>query len=73
LGLDVHEAPGFSEFSTNDDILEPGSVITLEPGLYYPARDAGVRLEDTLWIQQDGRPQLLADYPMDLVLPVESA
>lgn len=71
LGLDVHEAPGFSEFSTNHDVLEPGSVITLEPGLYYPARDMGVRLEDTLWIEADGSPQILADYPLDLVLPVK--
>ncbi len=73
LGLDVHEAPGFSGLSSNDDVLEPGSVITLEPGLYYPERDLGVRLEDTLWIRPDGPPEILTEYPLDLVLPVHGA
>lgn len=73
LGLDVHEAPGFSGLSSNDDILEAGSVITLEPGLYYPERELGVRLEDTLWIRPDGTPEILAEYPMDLVLKVKRA
>jgi Xaa-Pro aminopeptidase len=73
LGLDVHEAPGFSGLSSNGDVLEPGSVITLEPGLYYPEHDLGVRLEDTLWIRPDGSPEVLAGYPLDLVLPVHGA
>jgi Xaa-Pro aminopeptidase len=73
LGLDVHEAPGFNGLITNDDVLEPGSVITLEPGLYYPELDLGVRLEDTLWIRPDGSPEVLADYPLDLVLPINGA
>lgn len=73
LGLEVHEAPSFSGLSTNPDILEPGSVITLEPGLYYPERDLGVRLEDTLWMRPDGTPDVLAEYPLDLVLPVKGA
>jgi Xaa-Pro aminopeptidase len=71
LGLDVHESPAFSGLSTNDDILEPGSVVTLEPGLYYPESDLGVRLEDTLWIHADGSSEILAEYPLDLVLPVQ--
>jgi Xaa-Pro aminopeptidase len=70
LGLDVHEAPSFAGLITNDDVLEPGSVITLEPGLYYPERDLGVRLEDTVWMRPDGTPEVLADYPLDLVLNV---
>jgi Xaa-Pro aminopeptidase len=73
LGLDVHEAPGFSGLSSNDDVLEAGSVVTLEPGLYYPERDLGVRLEDTLWIRPDGSPEILAEHPLDLVLPVRGA
>jgi Xaa-Pro aminopeptidase len=71
LGLDVHEAPSFSGLKSNDDLLEPGSIITLEPGLYYPGRDIGVRLEDTLWMRPDGRPEILAEYPLDLILPVK--
>jgi Xaa-Pro aminopeptidase len=73
LGLDVHERPSFSGLSTNDDVLEAGSIVTLEPGLYYPQRDLGVRLEDTLWIGADGSPEVLAEYPLDLVLPIHGA
>lgn len=73
LGLDLHEAPSFIGLDSNDDVLEPGSVITLEPGLYYPERDLGVRLEDTLWVRPDGTPEVLAEYPLDLVLPMNGA
>jgi hypothetical protein len=30
-----------------------------------------MRLEDTYWIRQDGSPEVLAEYPKDLVLPVK--
>lgn len=52
------------------DILAPGSVITIEPGLYYPERNLGVRLEDTVYVRPDGTFEIPAAYPMDLVLPV---
>jgi len=68
LGLDVHEAPFFRLQSEPPAVLQPGHVVTIEPGLYYPERGLGVRLEDTLWIGGDGA-QVLAPYPMDLLLP----
>ena len=34
--------------------LDPGVVVTIEPGLYYPERGLGVRLEDTVWFRPDG-------------------
>jgi Xaa-Pro aminopeptidase len=71
VGLKIHERP-FSGFSAvKEDILKPGVVITLEPGLYYPERGMGVRLEDTLWARPDGTFEVLAEYPEDLVLPVK--
>jgi Xaa-Pro aminopeptidase len=46
-------------------------VFTIEPGLYYPERGIGVRLEDTYWISPDnGGAQLLVDFPLDFVLPM---
>jgi len=33
----------------------------------------GVRLENSYWVTPDGRIELLAEYPMDLILPVKSA
>jgi Xaa-Pro aminopeptidase len=69
LGLEVHEHPSFRLPQEPPDILSAGHVVTIEPGLYYPQRGFGVRVEDTLSISPDG-PQVLAPYPMDLVLPV---
>jgi Xaa-Pro aminopeptidase len=69
LGLEVHEYPNFSLQHEPPDVLEAGHVVTIEPGLYYPERGFGVRVEDTLWIGPDG-PQVLAPFPMDLILPL---
>ena len=71
LGLDVHEAPWFGAHESNTDRLEPGVVVTIEPGLYYPERGLGCRIEDTVWARSDGRFEVLADFPYDLVLPVK--
>lgn len=43
IGLEVHEGPGLSMKS--DIILEPGMVVTCEPGIYIPGL-GGVRIED---------------------------
>jgi Xaa-Pro aminopeptidase len=72
IGLNIHERPWSGTSSDDKDCLVPGAVFTLEPGLYYPDQDMGVRLEDSLWVRPDGRIEILADYPMDLVLPVKS-
>ncbi len=73
VGLNIHESPAFTDIEQNNDRLEPGMVFTLEPGLYYPERGMGVRLEDTLVIGRDARIEVLAEYPMDLVLPMRKA
>jgi len=71
VGLNIHERP-FSSFTTGDDQrLAPGVVITSEPGLYYPEKGMGFRIEDTLWVRPDGKIELLAEYPYDFVLPMK--
>ncbi len=70
VGLAIHEAPSFSHLDTNRDRVQSGSVFTIEPGLYYPERNVGVRLEDTVWMRPDGTVEILAEFPYDLVLPV---
>lgn len=72
LGLYVHERPVFGVGATEQDRLDPGVVVTIEPGLYYPERGMGVRLEDTVWVRPDGTIEVLADYPLDLVLPMKA-
>ncbi len=52
-------------------MLLPGSVVTIEPGLYYPEKGMGCRLEDSVWVRPDGVMEILAEYPYDLVLPMK--
>ncbi len=71
LGLRVHEKP-FSSFTASDnDILEVGSVFTLEPGLYYPDKEMGVRLEDTFYVNPQGNFVALAHHPKDILLSIK--
>lgn len=71
VGLQVHERPACNNSGATSDLLAPGTVFTLEPGLYYPERSLGVRIEDTLWTRPDGTFEILADFPKDLILPVK--
>ena len=71
LGLNVHEKPLSGFTAAPDDILIPGVVFTIEPGLYYPEKDMGVRIEDTVYLNENGQFEILADYPYDLVIPVD--
>ncbi len=71
LGLHVHEQPWIRANLSADDCLRSGMVFTIEPGLYYPERGLGLRLEDTFWAKPDGSFEVLAPYPLDLVLPIK--
>ncbi len=71
VGLNIHEKPWFSRPDDSSNALVPGSVFTIEPGLYYPEKGMGVRLEDTYYVTSDGRFERFVDYPMELVLPMK--
>ncbi len=66
VGLDVHEAPRLGGPPTNVQTLEPGMVVTIEPGLYYPSRGLGVRIEDLVWVREDGSIENLTRIPYAL-------
>ena len=67
IGLEVHEKPFFSLTPTNHDLIEVGDVVTIEPGLYFPDREIGVRIEDTLVVRDDGRVESLCRSDRSLV------
>lgn len=50
VGLEIHEFPFIGN---NEELLEEGNVITIEPGLYYPDI-GGIRLEDLILVTPDG-------------------
>ena len=73
LGLDVHDVGSYA-VAGEPRRLEPGMVLTIEPGLYIPAdagdapkrlRGIGVRIEDDVLVPEEGRDVLSADLPTD--------
>ncbi len=71
LGLDVHDVGGYTAGGA-PRLLEPGMVLTIEPGLYLPpdpdSRDSaftgmGVRIEDDVLVTEDGSENLTASLP----------
>jgi Xaa-Pro aminopeptidase len=63
MGIDVHDVGTYYEVGGDSQKLEPGMVLTIEPGLYVPAADEdapealrgiGVRIEDDILVTPDG-------------------
>ena len=57
LGLDTHDLGR----ATADLVLKPGMVLTVEPGLYIPEENIGIRIEDDVVVTKDGNEVLTRD------------
>ncbi len=64
VGLDIHEEPSVGPGSTA--ILVPGTVVTVEPGVYLPGT-GGVRIEDTLVVTEDAS-RSLTQFPKEVAV-----
>ena len=59
LGIDVHDVASIYK------VFEPGMVFTVEPGIYVPAEDIGVRIEDNIVITEEGHINLMKNIPIE--------
>jgi Xaa-Pro aminopeptidase len=64
VGIEIHESPNLSPESKT--ILEPGMVVTVEPGIYFPKK-FGIRIEDTVLVTKEGH-RVLTDVGKSLFL-----
>ncbi|MFY9265011.1 MAG: aminopeptidase P family protein [Solirubrobacterales bacterium] len=64
VGLEVHERPTLA--ARSEDSLEPGHVVTVEPGVYIPG-ELGVRIEDLIVVEAGG-PRILSLASKDLLV-----
>jgi len=71
IGLNIHEKPFSGSNAAPQDVLIPGVAFTIEPGLYFPSQNMGVRIEDTIYLDYHGKFQIPAEYPYDLVIPMK--
>jgi Xaa-Pro aminopeptidase len=60
LGLDVHDV------GTKDAELKPGMILTCEPGIYIPAENTGIRIENNILITPNGNTDLMEDIPVEI-------
>lgn len=67
IGLEDHEVGDVS--LANDEIIMPGQCFSVEPGIYLYDEGIGVRIEDILYITEDGC-EILNEYPKDEIIVV---
>ena len=60
IGLDTHDA------GKKDIILEPGMILSCEPGIYIPEEKTGIRLENTILITESANEDLMSHIPMEI-------
>lgn len=59
LGIDVHD------FASRYEPFAVGNILTCEPGIYIPEEGLGIRLENNIFISENGPVDLMADIPID--------
>ena len=60
LGMDTHD------LGARDSVLETGNVITVEPGIYIPEENLGIRIEDDILVTETGYINLAVNIPKEV-------
>ncbi|MDD8031131.1 MAG: Xaa-Pro peptidase family protein [Acidobacteriota bacterium] len=60
VGLSVHDV------QTGELVLKEGLVMAIEPGLYFPEKNLGIRIEDTVLITKEGCEVLTSEVPKEI-------
>jgi len=63
IGIELHEEP--SVHGKNETIAMEGNVFTIEPGIYIQ-NEIGIRIEDTVYINEQGEAEVLSSFPKHL-------
>ena len=58
LGIDVHD------LGTRTEPLKVGMLLTVEPGIYIEAEQMGIRIENNVWLTEDGNIDLMKNIPI---------
>ena len=58
LGIDVHD------LGTRTEPLKAGMLLTVEPGIYIEAEQMGIRIENNVWLIEDGNIDLMKNIPI---------
>ena len=66
VGLYIHEAPRFAGSAPATEILQPGHVVTVEPGIYIEGK-YGCRIEDMIGVLEDGTIHNFTKSPKELI------
>ena len=71
VGLSLHQYPKLSDIAGDENEIQSSTVLTIEPGLYYPSQGYGIRIEDMVLIDpENGCAERIGEFDRELVIDI---